>query len=289
MKFLRNNLHNLLGLIVFLILFFAVVSLQYKYDKIVHPYVTFAYETHYVMPASLVKNFSFGFKNVMADFYWIGIIQDFSIWNGSDSFYLRKFENLSVLDPHFSYPYLLGILTVTSRSTKYDPASPATVTIYDIEPIATLGLKNNPKSWEIPFYLGTAFQITKAPEKALQYLKIASEIEGAPDFTKRAYDSYSKNVSKGDNVSQALIKIIYETTESKTTKKILKEGMIARDLTRVIQGVVTEYRLKYKKYPSSFNDLVVTHMVQNTDKVESEFTIMIDSKTGIVTVTPKDN
>jgi hypothetical protein len=54
-------------------------------------------------------------------------------------------------------------------------------------------MKNLPENWEIPFYLGTAFQLTKAPEKALPYLRIASQKPNAPEIIQKVYYLSSVN------------------------------------------------------------------------------------------------
>ena len=286
MSFLQKNKNNMLGLILFFVLFTFVILSQYKYDKIVHPTIIFKTETKYVMPSSIVKNFSFGFKNVLADFYWISIIQDFSIWDGRDTFYLREYENVSTLDPSFAYPYLLGILTFTSKGM--EPKGGKKESIEAIEPIIAIGMKNLPNNWEIPFYMGTGFQLLKLPEKALPYLKIAASKQDTPDVVIKVYNSYLKNLLTGDNATKALIGTIYETTNSETTKKILKEGVIINNLKEVLEIIIKNYKIKYGYYPSTLNDLVNTGMIKNTQALSDEFNVSINNTTGEVKITSKE-
>lgn len=289
MSFPNNYKNKILGSVLFLFLFISVIWLQHNYDKIVHPNILFTTETRYIMPASVVKNFSFGFRNVLADFYWVSIIQDFSIWDGKDPFYLREYENLSTLDPKFAYPYLLGILTFTSKgvNNKNFSSKEASSNVETIEPIAQIGMKNLPDNWEIPFYMGTAFQLTKTPDKALYYLKIAASKPNIPDSVRSVYNSYLRNLVTGDNASKAFVQTIYETTESKTTKKILKEGIIIKDLTQVIEVIVKNYKTKYGVYPTSIDDLVQNKMIRVGTELKNEFNIKIDKNTGNVEITSK--
>lgn len=285
MKFFSTDKKSLLVLPFSLLLLASVAAIQVNYDTIVHPKIIFATETRYILPASIVTNFSFGFKNLLADLYWVKAIQDFSIWDGKDTFYVQEYKNIAALDPKFSYPYLLGILTFTSKSVSEKYVS--TSTLETIEPTIQIGLKNIPENWEIPFYLGTGFQLIKEPSKALHYLGIAAGKASAPERVRNIYTSYLTRTITGADASRAFVNAIYETTESKTTKKILKEGMILADLTQIIQGIVEQYKNKYGVYPQSINEVISHKMIRAGTNLQNEFTIVIDRNTGKVKITSK--
>ena len=269
-------------LIAVLVLLSSGAILQLNYDKIVHPRIIFTTETRYILPASIVSKFSFGFKNIIADLYWVKAIQDFSIWDGKDTFYAQEYKNIATLDPKFSYPYLLGILTFTSRSV--DDKNASSSLLITLEPTIQTGIKNLPDNWEIPFYYGTGFQLIKNPEKALYYLKIAASHPDAPPRIHQVYASYLKRALTGDNAAREFIKAIYETTESQTTKKILEEGIMINDLTEILKGVITKYKTNYGVYPNSFNDLVTAKMIQAGPELQKTFSITINKYTGEVKV-----
>lgn len=268
-----------------IILLVPIVILQTRYDKIMHPKIIFTTETRYILPVSIVSNFSFGFKNILADLYWVRAIQDFSIWDGVDPFYAQEYKNISALDPKFSYPYLLGILTFTSRSASQRVMNAPL--LETIEPTIQIGIKNLPENWEIPFYLGTGFQLTKNPEKALYYLKLSASHENAPEIIHNVYKSYLRNTITGDTASRQFVRAIYDTTESETTKKILKEGIMINDLTEVLKVVVKNYKIKYGVYPRSVNDLIASKMIQVGPELQKDFTIKINANTGDVKVEAK--
>ena len=268
-----------------LILLVPVVILQTKYDKIMHPKIIFTTETRYILPTSIVTNFSFGFRNILADLYWVSAIQDFSIWDGEDPFYVQEYKNIAALDPQFSYPYLLGILTFTSRSASEKTLQPQR--LLSIEPVIQKGIESLPDNWEIPFYMGTGFQLTKNPEKALYYLKIAASHPDAPERIHQVYTSYLTRALTGDNAAKEFVKAIYDTTESETTKKILRDGIMINDLTEVLKTVVKSYKTKYGVYPSSVNDLIAAKMIQAGPELQKEFKITISRNTGEVKVEVK--
>jgi hypothetical protein len=287
MKIFTTYKHAIPVVFIITALLSIAVIVQLKYDKIMHPQIIFTTETRYILPATIVKNFSFGFKNVLADLYWVKAIQDFSIWDGKDSFYLQEYENIATLDPRFSYSYILGILTFTSKSVTDKSIDPSL--LESIEPIIQVGIKNIPDNWEIPFYLGTGFQLIKNPERALHYLKIAASQPSAPTRVSEAYKSYLKNTITGEAASRLFIKTIYETTESETTKKILEEGVMVNDLTDILTTVVNNYKTKYGFFPASIDELINHKMIKpgSGSEIQKRFNIRINQQTGEVKITAK--
>lgn len=258
--------------------------MQMIYDDIVHPQINWDPTiVKYVTPSFVVNGFSFGFRNVLADFYWISIIQDFSGWNHQASFYTQEYENLFTLDPKFAYPYIFGILTIPSGSRKNSQE------VEKAEKFAVIGIEHIPYNWEIPFYLGMQFNVHKNKEKALHYIEIAASRPIIPDIVLRAYKSYLAKKITGDDASRAFIQTIYNTTESKTTKKIIKEGMVISQLIKTLSEVVQEYKNKYGVYPKSLDDIVSRGLVQVSPDLEKGYIVTIDGKTGVVDITPKKN
>lgn len=284
MKFLHTHVKQISGTLFTLCLFVSVIKMQMIYDDIVHPQINWDPTiVKYVTPSFVVNGFSFGFRNVLADFYWISIIQDFSGWNHQASFYTQEYENLFTLDPKFAYPYIFGILTIPSGSRKNSQE------VEKAEKFAVIGIEHIPYNWEIPFYLGMQFNVHKNKEKALHYIEIAASRPIIPDIVLRAYKSYLAKKITGDDASRAFIQTIYNTTESKTTKKIIKEGMVISQLIKTLSEVVQEYKNKYGVYPKSLDDIVSRGLVQVSPDLEKGYIVTIDGKTGVVDITPKKN
>ena len=53
----KNNIPVVFSLVLLLGI---AVTIQTKYDAIMHPQIVFSTETRYILPSSIVKNFSFG-------------------------------------------------------------------------------------------------------------------------------------------------------------------------------------------------------------------------------------
>ena len=283
MTFFKQYKNEILGFCIIIALLVSVAFLQKHHDTIKKPtrYGTPG-NIKYVLPASVMKNLSFGFNNVLADFYWIQVIQDLTDWDRTPrtDFYIQEYRNIATLDPNFAYPYLFGILIAASK--KY-PES-----LLSMEPIVNIGIQNMPNNWEIPFYLGTGFQMTFTPDKALFYLKMASEVPNAPEKVREIYKSYLKKTISGEAANKEFIRLIYDTTTSKTTKKILKNNIVINDLTEVLQGLVSNYKKKYGYYPGSLDELVQKKMIRLGDDLKDGFIVTINRNTGEVEVVAKD-
>lgn len=277
MKFFSTYKKQILLCLLFVFLFNSVAYLQKKYDTSVQLKDFFDPTVRkYIFPPQILKYFSFGFNNVLADFYWINIIQDYSGWNRADNFYINEYKNLVTLDPHFSYPYLFGILTISSKAKPEN--------LIHFEPVTNIGLEALPYNWEIPFYLGTQFHLLKNDPKALYYLKIASSLPLTPHNVQYIYTMYEKKFLSGNTASQALIKTIYDTTTSSTTKKIIKNQIVINSLIQTLQPVIQNYKNKYGMYPSSLNDLIINNMIQVNTEFKTDFIITINKNTGEITI-----
>ena len=280
MRTTQRYITTILLSIFFLSLFIVTVFTQRAYDAIVNPEVIYIEaKKKYILPASIVKNFSFGFSNSIADMYWLSSIQDLPEWDHKEKFYIDQYRNLATLDPKFSYPYIFGILTVSSKLHKNS--------VEMIEPVAAMGIQNLPYNWEIPYYLGVQFNVAKNREKALEYFEIAATRPLIPDLVRTVYRAYKKNLLKENDATLAFIKTIYETTESETTKKIIKEGMVLSDMTQIVKNVSEKYKTRYGRYPSSLTELIDAKMIQVTPALTEGFRITINPSTGAVDIVPK--
>lgn len=283
MQLLKNH-KDFLSISIYLIVFlFIVSSLQKLYDT--NTWKTSEYEfvinneDKYILPAFIVKNFSFGFNAVLADAYWIMAIQDLSTWNRKTDFYYKEYENVATLDPRFAYPYLFGILVTASK--KYPDS------VNKIEPIAKIGIENIPFNWEIPFYLGSQFNLLKEYQKAFHYLEVAAKRPIVPQSVQKAYDLYGKKKVIDTEATRSIMKAMYETTESTTTKKIIRTGLISEELNTLLKDPLNQYKKENGTYPTSLDELIKANIIQVSPSILADYNIRIDQLTGLITIKPK--
>lgn len=257
-----------------LVLLVLIVPLQMRYD---HLRYTASYsltpEHRYVLPAALVSHFTFGFKNFLADYYWISVVQDVNKWDGKDVFYPEYFRIIAALDPHFAYPYIFAALTVPSKS---EPASLAWLSA-----ITERGMAALPDRWEIPFYTGLAYHsIGKDNDRASAYLATADAVAAAPEVVHTAYALFLLHSASDYQRSRALFNAIYETTDNDETKRIAKEHIILLDFIEAIDRASLTYKAAHHVYPSTLNDLIRGGFIVVPPEIGMRFPIVIDKETG---------
>lgn len=269
-------------LTLILALYVPIISVQLTYDSIMHPNLLERTLTRkFVLPESVIKNLSFGFNNVLADYYWVSIIQDFAGWNRKDEYFIQEYKNLFTLDPRFHYPYIFAILTLPSYKGG-DVKNTLTA-----EEFAKIGIKHIPDSWEIPYYMATAFQLVHQDDKVLPYLAVAVSRPIIPVAVKSSYELYTSKQVKGSKASREFIKTIYETTQSKTSKDIIKQGLVMTQIADQITEASQEYKKRFGSYPKSIDDIAEKGLITVDTTLKNKTIITIDQTTGIASVTPR--
>lgn len=265
-----------------LVLFLSIVAtLQSFHDKASGSFETesfrFTVKHRSIIEPNIVKHLSFGFNNVLADYYWISAVQDFTGWDHEEEFYLNYFRNISVLDPRFSYPYLFAIFTAPTEKDKES--------ITKVASIADIGILAMPNNWEIPFYMGTMYNhFDKNEARALHYLEIAANVEGAPPVVPLTYSSITAKKLLGKQVSRELMRVIRDTTKSETIKKLAEKGIATEEFTMMLENAVLAYKAKFKTYPKSVDALIKERFVTIPTDFSS-LTITINQKNGSVHIT----
>jgi hypothetical protein len=257
------------------------VETQFQYDANNKPFThKFEAVNRTLIPAIVLKNLSFGFDAVIADMFWISSIQDLIQWNEKDHFYVQYFDNISTLDPRFEYPYLFGIFVVpTSKSPTY---------IDEMATISERGITALPDNWKIPFYLSTKYKaLTKDYERASHYLEIAVNRDSAPQVVKDVYQAFKKNEQQDKREVSAMIKVIYDTTDNETIKKLAARGIVINELTTMLEKGIARYKIKYQVFPKSLSELERVNYVLIPVAVKDAFDVVISEDGGFKIVEKK--
>lgn len=251
---------------------------QQIHDRLSPPFTTkLAYAKRDLLPAPLLPYITFGFTNIVTDFYWIRAIQDFIAWNGKETFFLDYFRIISTLDPRFEYPYLFSILAV--------PQNKDVATLDKVAEIADKGIDAIKTSWKIPFYLGTQYYLfTKTYDRPEHYLSIAATRKDAPDGVYLVYSSFiTKKASKTDQsikTSQELVKVIYNNTDNETIKELAKKGVEELYIVQLLEKGIAAYKAKYKRYPKTVDEMIAVHFISLPEELLEHFRIEINQSNG---------
>ncbi len=255
-----------------------VISFQANHDKRSKPFTTkLQAKSRDLLPAKYLPYVTFGFNNFITNSYWIRAVQDFTVWDGKNPYYLNYFRNISTLDPTFEYPYLFSIVIV--------PQNKDVDTLDAVAEIANKGMETVKTSWKIPFYLGTQyFLFTKKYEPALSYLKTAGTRVGAPDGVFLVYSSLvAKQAGKVDlnfKPNQELVKVIYSNTDNETIKKMAEKGLQEEFINQMMEKGLIAYKAKYKRYPKSVDEMMAVNLVSFPTELLNAFLIEINQKDG---------
>jgi hypothetical protein len=259
----------------------SISSTQILYDKASQAFSLESFKfkvanKHIVTPPA-IEHLSFGFTSFLADYYWISAVQDLTGWNHQDTYYLDYFNNISTLDPHFTYPYLFSIFT--APSTKI-PHSIDTVATY-----ADRGIVNNPSSWDIPFYMATKYKtFAKDNKKTEHYLSIAARIPAAPPVVGIFYSAFTSNTLLGRSANIAMLQIVRDTTDSDTIKKISSRGLNSETIRSMFEQGVVAYKATFGRYPKNLQDLTKNHFVTLPPELEKIIILQVNPSNGTIKI-----
>lgn len=262
----------------------VIFFVEYTYDKLFpHVWYENSTQTQSVLPEETLPYISFGFRNVIADYYWIQVIQDFALKGKSQALYRDYYYNITTLDKQFSYPYIFGTFVFANKKS--------VASVDFIAPLVERGIKNLPNNWEIPYYLGFEYNLTKkAYDKATHYLSIAASTPSAPKHIMTTYNNYVDNLLKGKDgkaVTDDLVRVILESSSNKSLKDLAKKEIVLNRFTSNFETAITEYKKKYQKYPNSLDDLLKAVSIPLPQDFYEKIAVQYDNKTGEVVLSFK--
>lgn len=274
----RKSLYQGIGLtILSFFLLFSSATLQMRYDAIVAEHFDLRAPIHRsVMPASVIRHFTFGFQSVVADYYWITAVQDYLKWDGRDYYYPEYFQIIATLDAKFAYPYFFGILTVPNKRNSES--------LEWLAQIAERGARALPNEWNIPFSAATQFHVIgKNNERAIQFLEIAAKVSTAPEIVHRSLAIYLMRDASDYSRSRALFQTILDTTDNEETAKIIAERIQLLDLVEGLEQGILRYRASFGVYPASVDGLTSrsqSPLSESTKNLIAKYAPRIDQVTG---------
>jgi hypothetical protein len=270
---LKRNFPVVFSIFFFLFLFSAIFLVQKANDNHKKSLEEIAPAPQYILPESLVKQLNFGFRAVLADYYWISIIQNSGLSIYQKDLFLKYHYNISVLDPQFAYPYTFAVLWLPTKNR--------IGTTDAVVPLAERGMREIPNNWEIPFYLAFQYQIVERSfDKTGKYLAIAASKEDVPLSVMTAYSGYLKRLKRDDDLSVDLLQVAYETAKTPALKKIIGDQLLLSYVVSAVNSSALKYKEKYGVYPKDVYELAEKKFLNLPADYDSQFSITLDIKTG---------
>ncbi|OHA46297.1 MAG: hypothetical protein A3A80_04140 [Candidatus Terrybacteria bacterium RIFCSPLOWO2_01_FULL_44_24] len=270
----KNSTVKILTIILFFIFVFASVFSQVKYNDLAAAKKKKHLLQVFLPPATLVDTFSFGFKNFLADIFWIQSIQYLAVEGlMPGSLMGQYFDVVTQLDPKFEYPYLLA-----------DIILPKFGSIDDARRLTDRGIGAIPESWQLPYYLAVQYHsLKKDYANALKYIKVAADNPQSPPLVKALLASYTL---KSGNLINAkyLFQIIYDTSENEYTKELAKSWIRQIGRIELLEAAVATYQSRFGYYPKTLRDVVALGILKEIPSELGNFNFVVDQQTGALSI-----
>lgn len=248
--------------VIFLIIILILISIPFQKSIDQSRNKFRAIENTLYLTSSMLKKASLGYKELIADIYWLRALQYFGDSEGSISMkdpdlLYNYFNIITDLDPHFINAYRFGGSFL---------AEPIPMGVGDIDKGNMLfdkGRKNNPDNFRLPLEQAFLYYLyLNDYEKSAQLFEEASEKPGLSDFRRSSIKGMaaSSSVKGGD---RELSKIIWEDIYLNTTNESRKNFALqnlkelqTNDFEDKLTGLITTFSEDKNRLPNNLEELV---------------------------------
>jgi len=180
----------------------------------------------YIPSGKFLKHFTFGFDQLIADYFWIKTISYFGDHLMSDRKYPWLYHILDLvttLDPHFIWPYYFGGTILSLEAEQVDQSNL----------ILKKAMRYHPDVWEFPFYSGFNYWYHyNNPSKAASYIEIAAKLPDAPKYLK----TFPARLYSEAGQQEAALRFLHEM--AKTTQDPRMRARIEKRMKEIIKGKI---------------------------------------------------
>jgi hypothetical protein len=212
------------------LIFFTIITLfigsflvHRKLDKFQSPLKTIAVYM-YIPSGDFLKHFTFGFNQVIADYFWIKTVGYFGEHLMSDRHYpwlYHMLDLVTTLDPQFIWPYYFGGITLSLEAQQVEQSNL----------ILKKAIHYYPYNWHFLFFLG--FNYWYHDNNLLQaatYLKRAAMQPNAPRYLKTFPARLYSEAGQKDAAIQFLLEM------KKNTQDIQMRAEIEKRIEEILKG-----------------------------------------------------
>src|SRR5438132_5683222 len=227
------------------------------------PAMVRAAELAYLPKGEYLRVAVLGYRQMAADLIWLKAVQHFGEErNQTTEGYLWAYHAVDVLtdvDPKFTFAYqAAGIVLGVWANLPAESIA-----------LLTKGMRHNPDVWQLPFYVGyDYFYELHDPVQAAIYLRVASELPGAPAYLPKLAARMTVEAGDPDAALEFLQRLYQQLQDERLRESLvqrMKEVIAERDI-RFLEEGVRRYEARYGKLPVSLNDLVTKGVIQQIPK-----------------------
>lgn len=204
-----------------------------------------------IIPAQAIKLADLGLHSAAASAMWVYTIQQ--VTEHADKL-PQLIDNVTAIDPKFSYPYAFAALTLPSFIIPGFPEKAVE--------IAEKGIYEADPDWRIPYYLATTYHIFfQNREKAAFYFDVAARTPGASEKIKAIAAAYGTAPNIREQTRQIWL-FIYENSQDEYVKEQALNYLNQIEILNALDKAITIYLQKYGKYPQEIGDLVSVRILK---------------------------
>ncbi len=175
-------------------------------------------ELMYFPSGYLLKPMALGHPLMLADFLWLRAIQYYGEHRMTDNRFPMAghvFSTITQLDPRFCEAYLFGGLVLAAEGRDRDRGLA----------LMKEGVARNPGRWELPFWTGFIYYLTKGHDRdAAYYFARAARLPGAPGYVVR-FAAHAKARSGDLRTALALWQDLLENTTNPAMRTLAEQKM----------------------------------------------------------------
>jgi hypothetical protein len=135
-------------------------------------------------------------------------------------------DRVTTVDPHFLFPYIFGGVYVLMDTGNLD----------DAEALLRKGLKENPESWKMPFYLGWIYWMYRGdPIQSREFMIQAVGKPECPEYVYRILGGVSREANE-ETLTRAYLEGILESIENPDIRSKIEALLKQLDVQQSMRG-----------------------------------------------------
>lgn len=222
-----------------------------------HGYASRATELIYLPTPAQARILALGYREVVADYYWVRALQYFTEPSLAVVSYKNLADFLEVVvgvDPDFEYAYKFAGIAIP-----FDVGRGRFVNTERSTSLLERGVERFPNNWQLRFFLGFNYlNYHQQPAKAAEQFAAASKLPGAP----RYLSAFTAKVfTVGGDIERAIsfAETTLETAEDPEVQSLMKKrlrDLYAEKMVGRIEEGAQRFREQLGRYPFDLDELV---------------------------------
>ena len=254
---MRRNLWSAFGLTVIAALLFASYAAgRYVDQRRAQNELLVARELIYLPSPATARAMSFGFQQLVADWYWVRGLQYFVEPAQELNHYRNLGDFLEVVvgvDPDFHYAYKFAGVSIPFDTGRYRFANTDRAISF-----LERGVAKWPDDWQMRFYLGFyLLNFRDDPAGAAEQFSTAAPIPGAPTYLKgfaAKLLTLSGDVERGRLFTEQMLAVTDDPDEKARLQQRLRE-IEAEGALRKVEAAARQFHDRQGRWPVGLGEL----------------------------------